>query len=315
MESIQLGFNVIFPLVLMTVLGVFLKKIRMLSDGTSTEMNRLVFRVLLPLQLFSNAVNAQGDDVWTKENVLAALFILAAVAVVLFLSLAICTLLKVEKHKKIIISQGIYRSNIILFGLSVCSAIYDGQIPGIATLMVLIVAPFYNLIAVLLFESLSDKPSGFFGNIVNIFKTPIIIATVIGLLFNIFKLHLPDALNDTVQRLANMATPLAFITLGSSLKLKNIKKHIKAISIVTVLRLIIVPFAVLGISVLMGIRGPTLAVFISTLAAPVSVTSYSMAKENEVESQLAGELVAVTTIVSGITLFLWIVIFNQLGML
>lgn len=54
MENLLVSFRVVLPLFIMMWLGYFLKKLRLYSDATLSEMNNVCFRVFLPILLFMN---------------------------------------------------------------------------------------------------------------------------------------------------------------------------------------------------------------------------------------------------------------------
>ena len=60
MENLALSFSVVFPLFLYLALGYGAKSIRMLSSETVRQMNNAVFRIFLPVLLFSNVYVTYG---------------------------------------------------------------------------------------------------------------------------------------------------------------------------------------------------------------------------------------------------------------
>ncbi len=310
-----LGFNVVFPLIGMILLGMFLQKKKVITSKSTGEMNSLVFRVLLPAQLFLNAYQVDVAAVWTRENLMAAGYLLLGNFLVIIIAYYGCTAFGMDKKRRTIIVQGIYRSNLVLFGLPVAMSVYNGELPEIASLIILLIVPFYNIVAVFLFESALDQSFSFVKSLAKVFQNPLVVGTLLGVFINLAGVTLFTALIDTISRIASMATPLAFIVLGSSLNLNREKSDTREVFQVSFLKLVLVPMIILGVAVLLGVRGGTLTMFISATASPVAVTSFNMAKEKKVESELAGKIVASTTLLSGITLFAWISLFSYWGML
>jgi predicted permease len=54
MQNLILAFNVVLPLFLCIVLGYFLRAIGMIKEVTQKDLNRLCFKVFLPIYLFEN---------------------------------------------------------------------------------------------------------------------------------------------------------------------------------------------------------------------------------------------------------------------
>jgi hypothetical protein len=62
--------------------------------------------------------------------------------------------------------------------------------------------------------------------LINLFKNPVILATIIGLLFNYFGLHLPPLFNEPLIMLSQISIPLILFSLG--VRLSNINfSHLK----------------------------------------------------------------------------------------
>ena len=56
-------------------------------------------------------------------------------------------------------------------------------------------------------------------------------------------------------------------------------------------------------------------IFLVTYAAPVATASYSMAQNMGGDGELAGELVAVSTVTSAFTIFGWIFVLKMMGLI
>ena len=54
MENLILSFNVVLPLFICIMLGYFLRRIRMVDTPSLNTMNKLCFKVFLPIYLFNN---------------------------------------------------------------------------------------------------------------------------------------------------------------------------------------------------------------------------------------------------------------------
>ena len=58
MENLILSFEVVLPLLIMMMLGLFLRSVHLVSDSTVKQLNNVVFRVFLPVLLFCNVYPA-----------------------------------------------------------------------------------------------------------------------------------------------------------------------------------------------------------------------------------------------------------------
>ena len=59
MENFLLAFNVVFPIFLIMMLGVILKRKNMLDEKSLNIINSLIFRLFMPTLLFFNIYNME----------------------------------------------------------------------------------------------------------------------------------------------------------------------------------------------------------------------------------------------------------------
>lgn len=315
MESIILGINVIFPLLCYMLIGIILKKSKWLSEKTLEEMNRVVFRVFMFTLVFLNTYNIDLTSIGSKENICMLILALAALALVFMIASIYCRTKKIPIKRSAVIVQGLYRSNLALFGLPVSIAIYgEGDLGAVSILLALIV-PIYNIVAVILLGNASGGENIGVNTFISIFKNPLVTGTVFGLIINILPLTLDGVVLNTVESLAKVATPLAFIVLGGSLVISDLRKDIKDVLWVCIIRLVVIPIIVISIAIALGLRDRHIIALLGAFASPAAVASFTMAKDMDVESNLAGEIVAVSTMMSLLTIFGWIVSLKTFGII
>ncbi len=317
MESIILGFNVVLPLLVYMVLGFLFKKLNWLSDLTITEMNKIAFRVFLSILIFLNTYNVDTDTIFTTKNLKLITFSVSSVLITVFLAEVICRKLKVSVPRKAIITQSTYRSNLALFGLSVVESIYGPGNSGTIAMLMAILIPLFNILAAIIFTSAkseNSKPS-ISSVMKSIFTNPLVISSISGLALSFMHFEIPELPMSILVSLSRIATPLSFILLGASLVFKNMKEDIVPIFIATFTKLILVPLCVLSIAIMFGVRDVELVALLGAFASPIAVASYTMAKEDDIAPDLAGEIVASTTITSIFTIFFFITAFSYFSLI
>ena len=146
MESLIVSLNAVAPMFFMMLLGYFLKGIHFFTDGALKQMNALVFKVLLPLQLFRSAYQADLREVmdapfllWNEGLVLLSFILLALVAVRTVR----------EPGKRASLLQGMFRGNIALVGMAIAETLFGEGETGTMAILVAITVPVYNVLAVL----------------------------------------------------------------------------------------------------------------------------------------------------------------------
>lgn len=308
MENLILSFNIVLPIFLILSLGYILKKLKILDELTTKNMNSINFKVFLPLLLFYNVYKTDLSVVFNPKLLI---FSIISVILVFLLLFIIIPLLEKDNRKRGVIIQGIFRSNFVIFGVPVCEALFGQNATGVASMLIAVVVPLFNFLAVICLEIYRGGNINFKKIIKGIITNPLIIASIIGLFFIYFKIKLPTPIEKTINDISKIATPLAFILLGSSFTFSAFSVYIKQLSITILGKLIIVPGIVLYIAALLGFRNIELTCLLSVFASPTAVSSYTMAEQMDGDSILAGQIVVLTSIISIITVFLWIFILKQ----
>ena len=147
----------------------------------------------------------------------------------------------------------------------------------------------------------------------NILTNPLIIGAIAGLVFRALHIPLPACILKPIKSISDMTSPLAIFICGATLALPNIRKNIKIISICTALKLIVMPAIVTTISYLLGFRGVELFILFSLYATPLANAIFPMSQSMGGDGELAGEMLAISTVSSMFTIFLWIIALNSFG--
>lgn len=315
MESFYLALSVVFPLFFMMAAGYIVKRVRMADDRSFNVMNTLVFRLFLPILLFLNVYHLEPASIFTSDNMKMLVITVGFIFITLFAFGWILKRSSFPEKEYPILLQGIYRSNLALFGLPVIQSVYGEANSGSIYILIVFVIPIYNILAVILLEEIKAKEIGMLDLLKKIFKNPLVDSSLLGAVFCFAGIRLPEILLDSLDRMADVATPLAFVVLGGTLEISSFRKNSKEILYVSFLRLILVPAAVVGTGILAGLRDVPLVAMLACAASPIAVSSFSMAKEMNKEPELAGELVAATSVLSLPTIFGWIVILRSFGLI
>ncbi len=317
MESIILGFNVVLPLLVYMVLGFLFNKLNWLSEVTVNEMNKIAFRIFLAILIFLNSYNVDTDTIFTSKNLKLITLSVSSVLITVFLAEIVCRKLKVSVPRKAVITQSTYRSNLALFGLSVSESIYGPGNSGTISMLMAILIPLFNVLAAIIFTSAKSENSKMPMSLIlkSIVKNPLVIASISGITLSFLHFEIPALPMSILVSLSKVATPLSFILLGASLVFKNMMDDIVPIFFATFTKLIIVPLCVLTIAITFGVRNVELVALLGAFASPIAVASYTMAKEDDIAPDLAGEIVATTTVVSIFTIFLFITVLSYFSLI
>lgn len=311
MDNFIISIEAIIPMFSMLVLGVMVKKLKLLNDSELTSLNSMIFKALFPILMFSNIYGTKIEEAFN-----VSLIVYAVSAILIVYVITTLVVLKIEKSnaKRGAMIQAIYRSNFVLMGLPIAANLAgDGNV-GTTAIMVAIIVPLYNVLAVLTLECYRGGKPSFKKIVLGIVKNPLILGSLVGIAVMLLKIQLPPVVEKTVSQISATATPMALIVLGASFNIKSVEEGIKDLSICVIGRLIVVPAIILSVAALIGIRDIAFITLIGIFASPCAVSSYTMAQQMDSDADLAGNTVIFTSALACFTMFVWIFLFKQLGM-
>ena len=313
MNNIILAFGVVFPLMLMMSAGYALQRLRITDEHSLTIMNKLVFRVFLPLLLFLNIYSLKPEEALNAEN--ARLLIMTLLSILLAVALMQLTLPRIVRDKKkcSVIIQGIFRSNLVLFGIPIAASIYGEARIGIVSLLAAVIVPVFNILSVVVLEYYRGSRVSIKKVVSGIIKNPLIIASAAAFLLLILRIKLPDLLVSHLSDMSKVATPLAFVVLGGTFRFKRLAVNLSYLITVVMGKLVLFPGIVFAVAIAAGFRGEALVALIGAVASPTAVSSFTMAVEMDADGELAGQVVIFTSIVSILTIFLWVLFLKSMG--
>lgn len=312
MGSFFMAAQVIAPLLILMVLGVFLRKTKLMDEATYRKLNTLIFKVFLPPLIFYNVYKSSLSEAFDGKLILFSVIGVLALFVVLVL---VVPLLEKDNRRRGAMIQGIFRSNFVIFGVPLTTALMGDTAAGKVAVTVAFVVPLFNFLAVISLEVFRHGKPDLKKILKGIVTNPLIIASVLGILCTAIGLKLPKVIETAVSDVAKIATPLALIVLGASLDFALLKANSVRVLLVTAARLVVVPFVFLGIAILMGFRGADIAILLAAFASPTAVSSYAMAQQMDSDDALAGQIVASTTAFCIFTVFLFVFGLDLFGVL
>ena len=301
MECIILAFKVVLPIMVYVTIGYILRLLKFFDEKSLKTVNNLVFKVFLPCLLFYNIYTTQIDKILDFDLIVYAVCFVS----ILFLLLMIFVPVFVKDNsKRGVIIQGIFRSNFVLFGIPVTISLMGEGNGGLTSIAIAFIVPLYNVLAVICLETFRKNKINIFTVLKGIGKNPLIISSVLGILFLSFEIKLPVVLSDIVRDLSRVATPLALVGLGASFTFRSVKNNLGYLSAIVLMKLIVLPVTAISISAyVFGFRGAAIVTLISVFASPTAVSSFTMAQSMGGDSDLAAQTVVFTSVFSIITVF------------
>ena len=314
MENFIYSINVTMPIFLVMVIGYILKQIGMLNDNFVTVANKFNFKVTLPFMLFKDIA---GVDIKAVFDIKYVLFCAIVSTICFWVVWGTAKLLVRDKTIRGAFVQSSFRGSAAVMGLAFIQNIYGSSAMG--PLMIASAVPLYNIfsVIVLTFEANDstgiDKKAKIRQAGINICKNPIILSILAGLIVGLLGIQFPTLVNKTVSNVAQMATPLALITIGAGFEGRKALAKIAPTMAASMIKLVLQPLVFLPVAAWMGFSGEKMIAILIMLASPTTPSCYIMAKSMNNDEVLTASVIVTTTLMAAFTLTGWIFLLKTLG--
>jgi len=301
LSALQFTFSVTAPVFLILFLGLYLKRTQRINDNFIGIASKLVFNICLPILLFLAIINSQVNLIAQSS---LALFSACAAILSFLIFWWIAPLFTNSPEDKGVAVQSAFRSNLAIIGLALCTNAFGEAGLTIGALIIAVVTPIYNILSIYaLTRSLHENEKLRWDQLVlDIAKNPLILAIALAFIFLYFDWRLPVVLNETGRYLSKMTLPLALITIGGSLSLSAIRKSSVLSSYIVAAKLIILPFTVTLFAWLLGFKNIEISCLALMFASPTAAASFVMVKVIGGNHKLASNTIAMSTLVSALTI-------------
>ena len=309
MDSLLLSVEAVTPIFLLMLLGYGLKQFKIATKDQFNAINRLIFKIFLPILLFYNIYKTDIGSILDGKLIA---FTVIAVLIVFAVGYGLVFLFTKENAKRGVMLQAFFRSNFAILGIPLVNYICGENAGGLSALMVAVIVPLFNILAVITLERFRDGKVQIGKLLKGIATNPLVIACLVGAIFLLLDIRLPSLIETTISDAASIASPLAIVVLGASFNFSTIKTSIKELAITVAIRLLVVPALAIAAAVWLGFRGEALVCLMVAFGAPAAVSSFSMAQQMGGDEELAAQIVVFSSILCLLSLFGWIFLLSSL---
>ncbi len=335
-DIFMFSFNAVMPILILFVIGYFLKRVGFADEGFFKKANAMVFKVFLPVLLFKNVYDI---DSLYDVNLPAILYCLIAVLVLCLIGFITAKVTAKSRNQTGVIAQCTFRSNYAIIGIPLAETLGGAEAAGFASILSAASIPLFNILAVILLSHYSEDEhnAGVKETIKKTAKNPLIIGVLIGVLTVAIRQFMPlnesmeivfsiqrdlPFLYSAISTIAKGTSALALIVLGARFDFAAVRGLLRQIVTATFMRLVIAPAVGVGFAVLLSTRLGVLPIssaeypaLISLFSTPVAVSSAVMVGEIGGDEQLAGQLVVWTSVFSMVSMFTVIFIMKSLALI
>ena len=194
--------------------------------------------------------------------------------------------------------------------LPVLSAIYGQRAVLPAAIATVFVAVVMFPIAVILLELGHRDAQGSrtapMVTVKHVVLNPMAISTLIGMLLSVLGLRMPGPIKAYLSIMADALTPCALFAIGLGLSIDGVRANLGRASLLSAIKLIIMPLIVYGLSVTLRLDPLYTIAAVICAAVPTAKTVYILAGEYHCEEMMVASTVSMTTLLSVTSLVLWL---------
>ncbi|MBR2660373.1 MAG: AEC family transporter [Clostridia bacterium] len=313
LESFLVAFNAVAPFLILLGIGFAAVRLKLTDRPFMDRLNALNYKLFFPFLMFNNVYSAKPENMPSLKLILTGVF---SVTLLIVLLVIIVPRIEKENPRRGVIIQAIFRSNFIIYGIPLTTYVFGAERSSVCGMMILVMVSLFNIAAVVVLEMFREGGQVSAKKLLlGIIRNPILQGCLVGLAFYLLQIKLPAFIASPVSSLAGIASNLALVILGASLKFEELKKNSRTVSAVLLVRLILLPVVMVAFAYFIGLRGVELFLILMIFGTPVATSSYPMAQNMGGDGQLAGQLVFVSTVASLATIFAFIFTLSRLGLL
>ncbi|HDR7800070.1 TPA: AEC family transporter [Bacillus tropicus] len=286
--------DVILPILILMLIGAILQR---KFQFNLKQLSTLITYCLMPAAVFVNIYDIRIEiDLLLQIIYYLMLYSLSLIIV----SHLISKTLKLEKGESAALKNSISLMNSGNYGLPVSQLIFSQNPVGVSIQIFIVI--FQNLLTYLygIYNLLSATKT--IGSIIQSFlRLPVFHALILGVLFQSFKIQLPNSILLPLNQLANGFVAIALILLGA--QLSNIKLNFfhRVITWALIGRLLMGPLVAFAMIYLLNIDGIVAQSLFIASSFPTSRNTSTIAMEYQIEPELHAQIVLFSTLFSIIT--------------
>lgn len=295
MDLYELGsilINIIAPIVLVAAVGFVLAKKLGLE---ARPLSRTMLYFFTPSLVFASTYRANLN----AEYISIGVFAFIITFVMLLISWAITKFTRYDRLTATGFMLGVLFVNAGNYGLPLILFAFGQE--GLSR------AAFYFTMSAILTQTLgifvaARGRASALDAMMNVFKMPLVYAVILGLIFNLAHITVPEFLMKSVDLAKDGAVPVMLVILGIEMARVTMDNDRAVMTLATITKLILVPLIAFPLAALMGMEGVARAVCIVESSMPTAVMASIVAVEFDAKPKLVTSIIFASTLASIVTL-------------
>jgi malonate transporter and related proteins len=297
----------ILPIFIITMLGKFIKIHWIKSKDFWKGLESLSYHLLFPIVLFRYISSADIGASSLLRIVLVLVLASIIISIILYLVQK-----KMDFDSKVFTSifQGSIRYNSYIF-FALGDSLFGDEGMVIASVIAAYMIIFTNIISVATFSfyiPMDDEIAVKRGEsqwetlFKNLIKNPLILASLLGFIFNHFDIEISRSIQKTFSILSESALSIGILCVGSGLKFNLDNINFKAIFLTILMKLIAFPVISFILLKIMFIKGVPMKVAMLYSALPTATNSYLLSKKLGGDKDSMSSIITATIVFSVLSL-------------
>ena len=285
------------------IIGIVLKKSKIIPDNFHTSLNAFVINISLSAfsLYYISKIELNSSVIYPVLVVWIGIF----AAILFFAGLGKIFGWKSSLIGALIMCAGFGNTSFV--GIPLIQAMYGEE--GLKTVMLVDQPGFVALstVGILVANFYSGSKDSLLKHLSKILKFPPFIAFVIALLLNIFSIEIPKDFDEVLMKLGATTVPLALVSVGSQMQWKKIeKKEGFHLFIGLLFKLVLLPLIILVIyKYIFHQNGDVIEICILEAAMAPMITAAIIASAHDLEPKFCNLMVAVGIPLSILTVGIW----------
>lgn len=310
---IEIVISALLPITVILLLGFFAGHHHDFSKDQAGVLNKMILGYALPLSLFSGLVGSSLTELIQQKDLAIGLFI-GMIVFYFIIYIVAYYIFKQTMPLSALLALAITGPAIPFVGVPVLGTLFG----TISSVPVAIGSIYMNLIQVpitiilISMGNASNSPENgkekmFFSHIVSAIKQPVVWAPILGLVFVLLKIKLPNSFISSFDLLGKATGGVALFSSGIILFSYKVRFS-KTVLITVLCKNLLLPFAVWGIVVFLGFPHDLIKETVLTMAIPTASIVIMLSVQYNTGQEVFSSTLFISTLLSVLTMGLFIAI-------
>lgn len=298
---------IISPIAAVILIGWAFTEFGIIPRSTFRENNKILYWLSIPALLVRLTARA---DLTAAGNLNLLPAVHAGYLIMPLIAWAAGRLAGEEKNRLAISALVSMRSNQVFMGIPAVSIALGSR--GLESLSLYFALSLvgYHMISIAASQIVLSggiSPKSLFNSAKKLATNPMVLACFVGIAFSLAGVNeFPRPVDVTLKVLGDIGTGMALLAVGAGLSFRSVPSMLRKTWRDTLIKLVVQPAVVWAFFLVWPVDPIMVQVVVFVCAMPVAVNSLVVAQGMGMDDQYAGEVIAVTTVFSALTLPFWI---------